>query len=204
MKLHTPKMKLNKTLYNKNKILCGSQLLFRTFLGGALCICSLGIHKNPYTSSHKTIMIVSYSCQIDTNQGNIISDFCNQSMHKCTNLHTSHRNELTCIYQRFCMNTASFKFKIVYCFLSTQFYNAIRTLCSYAVIKILSILHFYITLVHWQFLSVWPHWGLVTHGCVSELDSHWLWQWLVSDKGPSHYLDENWSFSGVSIESIIR
>ena len=139
-----------------------------------------------------------------------ISDLCNQSMLKCTNLHTLHRNELIWIYQRFCKNTGSFKFKIVYCFLPTQFYincfkyNAICTLCSYAVFKILSILYFYITLVHWQFLSVWTHWGLVTHACVIELDSHWLWQWLVSDKGPSHNLDQGWPFSGVSIESIIR
>ena len=130
-------------------------------------------------------------------------------MHKLTS-HTLHGNKLIWIYQRFCMNTASFKFKIVYCFLSTQFYvncfryNAICTLCSYAVIKILSIMYFYITLVHWQFLSVWTHWALVTHACVSELDSHWLWQWLVSDKGPSHNLDQSWPFSGVSIESIRR
>ena len=153
-------------------------------------------------------MIVSYRRQTDTNQGNIISDFCNQRIHKCTNLHASYRNELIWIYQRFCMNTASFKFKIVHCFLSTQFhincfkYSAIRTLCSYAVIKILSILYFYITLVHLHFLSVWTHWGLVTQACVSELDSHWLWQWLVSDEGPCHYLDQSWSFSGVSTESI--
>ena len=153
------------------------------------------------------IMIVSYRRQVDTNQGNIILVFCNQSMHKCTKLHPSHKNGLIWIYQRFCMNTASFKFKIVYCFLSTQFllqvqcHTYILFICSY---QILRILYFYITLVHWQFLSLWTHWGLVTHACVSELDSHWLWQCLVSDKGPSHYLDQSWSFSGVSIESITR
>ena len=32
MELHTHNMKLNKTLWNKNQILCGSHLLFRTFL----------------------------------------------------------------------------------------------------------------------------------------------------------------------------
>ena len=156
------------------------------------------------------IMIGSYHRQIDTNQGNIILDFCNQSMHKCTNLHTSYRNELIWIYQRFCMNTASFKFRIVYCFLSTQFllqvqcHTYILFICSYQNIKDSACTSTYITLVHWQFLSLWTHWGLVTLACVSELDSHWLWQWLVSDKWPSHYLDQSWSFSGVSIESITR
>ena len=38
----------------------------------------------------------------------------------------------------------------------------------------------------------------------TRLDSHWLWQWLVSDKEPSHNLDQGWPFSGVSIESITR
>ena len=122
------KMKLNKTLLNKTKFCVGHTRYLGRF----------GQKRR----------------QIDTNQGSIISDFCNQSVHKCTNLHTSHRNELIWTYQKilhehcFLQNQNSLLLLINTILQNCFKYNTIRTLCSYAVIRILSILHIYITLVH--------------------------------------------------------
>ena len=37
------------------------------------------------------------------------------------------------------------------------------------------------------------HWGWMIHICVSELDHHWLRQWLGTDQVTSHYLHQCWN-----------
>ena len=42
-------------------------------------------------------------------------------------------------------------------------------------------------------VAIWlPHWGRVTHICISELGYHWFMQWLIAHTPPSHYLNQWW------------